>query len=115
AKELLDALKAPMSLETGDVKFGLVLSELCDSLPILVDPALFRTHWEKSLTLNLKNRPRREVLETFCRAVKLDYGFFYGTLLLAEPDRLWPAPQPVFRVAPLTPEEADRAGKLIER
>lgn len=113
AKALLDALDAPRSMEPGNVAFEVAVDDLSNGLPLLFDPDLFRTHWGKQATLNLKDRPRREILESLCRQLDLDYGFFYGVVLIAEPGRLWPT-APIPPVAPLSAEESARAANLIE-
>ena len=116
AKDLLDALEAKHSMDTaGAVGFEVVLGELCGLFSLTFDPALFRTHWGKNVTIKLKDRSRRECLESLCRQLGLDYGFFYGTVLIAAPDRLWPAYVPPPRATPLTADESARAAKLIER
>jgi hypothetical protein len=115
AKALLDALEAARSMELGQVCFEVAVDDLSNGLPLVFDPALFRTHWGKNVTLNLKERPRREILESLCRQAGLDYGFFYGVVLIAEPGRLWPAPALKPRVTPLSAEESERASTLIQR
>src|SRR6185369_12159168 len=114
-KEILDALEAKHSMDLGPVNFAVVLDELSNHFPLTFDPALFRTHWNKNATIKLKDRPRRECLDSMCRQLGIDYGFFYGTVLIAEPARLWPTAAPVVRVAPLTAEESAQAEKLIKR
>jgi len=114
AKPLVTSLDGSRSMEVGQVDFAVVIDDLSNGLPLLFDPALFRTHWQKRATLNLKDRPRREILESFCRQMDLDYGFFYGVVLIAEPGRLWPSASPP-RIAPLTVQESDRAVQLIPR
>ena len=114
-KALLDAMDGKQAMECGEAGFAVAFDELSRGVSLLFDPALFRTHWDKSVKLDAKERPRRETLDSFCRQLGLDYGFFYGSVLIAEPARLWPAPAPVVRATPLTADETARAAKLIER
>jgi hypothetical protein len=115
SKQVLDTLEAARSIELGQVPFEAAVDDLSRDLTLTFDPMLFRTHGGKNVTLTLKNRPRRDILDSICSQLNLDYGFFYGVVLIAEPARLWPVVPPVFRDTPLTAEESDRAAKLIER
>ena len=111
---ILNALDAPRSMEVGEVAFEVAVDDLSNGLPLLFDPALFQSHWGKNVVLNLKDRPRREILESLCRQLDLDFGFFYDVVLIAAPGRLWPAARPQ-RAVPLTREESTLAATLIER
>lgn len=115
AKELLAALEATRSMEVGEVAFEVAVDDLSNGLPLVFDPALFRTHYGRLVTLNLKECSRRRILDSLCRQAGLDYGFFYGVVLIAEPGRLWPAAWTPPRAAPLSAEESDRAATLIQR
>jgi len=114
-KDVLGALEGVRSLELGEIGFDVAVNDLMEGLPLVFDPPLFRTHFTRHVTVNLKDQSRRRILEEICRQMGLDYGFFYGVILVAEPGRLWP-PAPLRpRVTTLTPEESARAAQLIER
>jgi hypothetical protein len=113
-KAILDALDRKRTIDTGRVDLWTAVAEASDGLNLVFDPILFRSHVDKQMTLDFKDRPRREILESFCRQAELDYGFFYDVILIATPERLWPAGS-TRRIAPLTGPEQERAARLVER
>jgi hypothetical protein len=114
SKATLDKLHEIHTIQTESIGFDLALGEMSNLFPMLFDPALFRTHWKRKVELNQTAVSKRETLELFCRQLGLDYAFFCGVVLIAEPGRLWPATLPP-RAVPLTAEESVRAVKLIEK
>lgn len=114
SKATLAALKTVHTIRAETVELDMALASLSDSMPLLFDPALFKTHWKKEVNLNQTGVPVRETLELFCRQLGLDYGFFCGVVLIADPARLWPSTLPP-RAVPLTDEESARAVKMIEK
>lgn len=110
----LEKLNAVQTIQTASIGIDLALAEMGDMFPMLFDPMLFKTHWDRKVELNQTAVPKRETLELFCRQLGLDYGFFCGVVLIAEPGRLWPATLPP-RAVPLTEAESARAATLIEK
>lgn len=113
-KTLVDALEARRSFDLGEVEFPAAYVELTENLPLLFDPALFRTHYERKVKIQMKDRPRREILEAMCRELGLDWGFFYDIVLMGPPERLWPSGPPP-RTVPLTDAESRRAATWVEQ
>jgi hypothetical protein len=111
---LADRLDQSRSIDSADIEFFSAIGELCTEFPLILDPSLFQTHFGRKLSLVAKERPRREILESLCRQSDLDYGFFFGTVLIAAPVRLWPRALPL-RDVPLSAEETERARTLVER
>jgi hypothetical protein len=114
SKAMLDKLQEVHTFQTASIGIDLALAELSDMFPMLFDPALFRSHWDRKVQLNQTGVLKRETLESFCRQLGLDYAFYCGVVLIAEPVRLWPATLPP-RAVPLTVEESAQALKLIEK
>lgn len=93
--------------------FGLFFDLFSRDLPLLLDPATLSTAPNKPVSPKSTVGPRRAVLDDVCRQAGLDYGFFFGRILVSEPERLWPAgPFPDPR--PLTPDETGRVKDWIE-
>lgn len=113
AKPLIDAMEENWSIASEEILFPAAIDALGTGIPVLFDPTLFRTHFQKTVTLNLKGL-RREAFDSFCRQTGLDYGFFFGVVLIAEPGRLWPAGPPA-RSTPLTAGESESAVAQIAR
>jgi hypothetical protein len=112
-KALVEMLDRKRSVDLGQTTFFVALFELSPGLPLIVDPALFRPFDDRAVSVNLKDRPGREILETICRQAGLDFGFFYGAVLIAAPERLWPV-SPSLRTLPLGAQEAEAAERLME-
>jgi len=83
-------------------------------LPLSHDPILLsRPLGDEGTSLDMVARSGREILDALCVKVGIDYGFFYGRILLSTPERLWPSvalpPAPA-----LGKDEAERIRQWVE-
>ncbi|HLF94503.1 MAG TPA: hypothetical protein VJB14_13655 [Planctomycetota bacterium] len=112
--KILEALEARDTIEPEESDFWVACEYVAIGFPLIVDPLLLGSGFKKNVRLAMKDRPRREILESLCRQAELDWGFFYGVVLVAAPERLWPAGPPP-RSAALKEEETKRAAAWIDR
>jgi hypothetical protein len=114
ARCVVAELEEDRTCSLKEAEFWTAFEALAPELGLLADPRLRSAGVTARVTLDFKERPGREILDSLCRQTGLDYGFFYGHVLVARPGRLWPA-SPESRARPLSEAQAARAQALVEK
>jgi hypothetical protein len=92
--DLAARLHEGRSLELADVAFREAFVGLAEDLPLLYDPAFHDEVLGRRVCVLRENAPTWEVLEAVAEAAGIDWGIYYGRVLFAAPERLWPAGPP---------------------
>jgi len=101
------------TLDGRKITFGQAVGALsCDPVRFAIDPRELQVIFEAEV-VPPKSGNSLEILEEICAQTGTDFAFLYGIVLVARPDRLWPAPPPPEK--PLPDDVKARAKDLIAR
>jgi hypothetical protein len=114
ARRAVGWLEEDRTCSFQDADFWVAFESLAPELGLLADPRLRGVPVTARVTLRFQDRPGREILDSLCRQTGLDYGFFYGLVVVARPARLWPA-GPRSRIQTLSQGQAESVQALIEK
>lgn len=112
-RKMADRLAGLKPRLDGSRPFGECVDTLMgDGVRYAIDPREFDVIWSCEVT-PAKEGTALDVLEDACAQAGVDFAFLYGIVLVARPDRLWPALP--LRAEPLSREEETRAKALVGR